>query len=423
MTLSKTLPLTKGKSGSFWLLLSGLVLSSAGTSMVWPFLMTYAKTQLNLPMVIVASLMTINSITGFLGSIIAGPQLDLRGRKWIMVVGLLGTALAYLGYIGANTYLHFAIIMGLTGFFGPLYRVGSAAMITDWFDAEHRPQAFAYYRTAGNLGFALGPAIGGRLLMVSYNYGMIAAFITLGIFGLITIFLIPESLPKEGRSSSQTIRAQFKDYVDSFRDKRFSQILTAYTLQEIAARVVWVLLATYMSITLGFPKSYYGWIAMTNGLMIVFLQLLVTQQTRKYPEIKVLPVGAAVYAVALLVYGLVQTIYGFVLAMAIMTVGEMINAPTATTYVSNIAPATKRGQYLSVFNLTWYFALALGPVGGGYLADKISPQAPFFGGSLMALLSVFVFIYIGFAWRRESGKTQPPSSAEASAASDGPVKL
>jgi MFS family permease len=419
MIISKSSAPSQGKSMHFWLLLAGLVISSMGTSMVWPFLMTYAKTQLNLPMVIVTSLMTINSLAAFIGSLIAGPQLDLRGRKGILVIGLLGTSLAYLGYIGAHTYLRFALIMALTGFFGPLYRIGSSAMITDWFNAEQRPQAFAYYRTAGNLGFALGPAIGGRLLAVSYNYGMIAASVALGVFFLITLFLIPESLPVDNRSSSVSIKAQLKDYIDAFRDKSFSQVLVAYTFQEIAARVVWVLLATYMTITLGFPQSSYGWIAMTNGLMIVFLQLLVTRYTRRYPEIKVLPFGAAIYAVALAVFGLVHSIYGFILAMAIMTVGEMINAPTATTYVSNIAPATKRGQYLSVFNLTWYIALATGPLGGGYLADKIGPQAPFFGAALVAALAVVMFVYIGKSWRKMAVKTVP----EASAASDGPVKL
>jgi MFS family permease len=403
----------------FWLLLAGLVISSMGTSMVWPFMMTYAKIQLNLPMVIVTSLMTINSITAFFGSIIAGPQLDLRGRKWIIVIGLLGTSLAYLGYIGAQTYLRFALIMGLTGFFGPLYRIGSSAMITDWFSAEERPQAFAYYRTAGNLGFALGPAIGGRLLAVSYNYGMIAASIALGIFALIAIFLIPESLPTEDRSSSNSLKAQLKDYMDSLKDKRFTQVLVAYTFQEIAARVVWVLLATYMTITLGFPQSAYGWIAMTNGLLIVFFQVMVTQRTRRFPEIKVLPLGAAIYAVALVLYGLVHSIFGLILAMVVMTIGEMINAPTATTYVSNIAPVTKRGQYLSVFNFTWYIALATGPLGGGFLADKFSPQAPFFGAAAVAVLAVIVFIYIGKSWQKQADRLVP----EASAASDGPVKL
>ncbi len=403
----------------FWLLMAGLVISTVGTSMIWPFLMTYAKTQLNLPMVVVTSLMTINSIAAFIGSVIAGPQLDLRGRKWILVIGLLGTSLGYLGYIGANTYLRFAIVMGLTGFFGPLYRIASSAIITDWFDAEQRHQAFAYYRTAGNLGFAIGPAIGGRLLAVSYNYGLIAASVTLGLFCLMAIFLIPESLPADNRSSNFSLKAQFKDYVDSFKDKRFSQVLTAYTFQEIAARSVWVLLATYMTITMGFAQSSYGWVAMTNGLMIVFFQLLVTSITRRHAEIKMLTLGAAVYAVALSIYGLVHSIYGFILAMAIMTVGEMISAPTATTYVSNIAPATKRGQYLSVFNLTWYVALATGPLGAGFLADTFNPQAPYFGASLMAGLAMLVFLYIGRSWKKQAARLVP----EASAASDGPIKL
>lgn len=402
MTITKTASLSKGRSRQFWLLMAGLVISSIGTSMVWPFLMTYAKTQLNLPMVVVTSLMTINSFAAFLGSMIAGPQLDLRGRKWILVIGLLGTSLGYLGYIGAHTYLRFALVMGITGIFGPLYRIGSSAIITDWFDAQERHQAFAYYRTAGNLGFALGPAIGGRILAVSYNYGLISASAGLAFFCLLTILFIHESLPSDARSTNFSISAQIRDYADSFKDKHLSQVIFAYTLQEIAARVVWVLLATYMTITMGFSQSAYGWIAMTNGLLIVFFQVLVTRFTKRHPEISVLPVGAAVYSLALAIFGLVHSLFGFILAMFVMTIGEMINAPTATTYVANIAPPSKRGQYLSVFNLTWYIALATGPVGGGFLADTFSPRAPFFGASLIALLAMVLFLYIGRSWKKSA---------------------
>jgi len=41
--------------------------------------------------------MTINSITGLISSILVGTLVDRFGRKGIMVAGLIGSALVYLG--------------------------------------------------------------------------------------------------------------------------------------------------------------------------------------------------------------------------------------------------------------------------------------------------------------------------------------
>lgn len=51
-----------------------------------------------------------------------------------------------------------------------------------------------------------------------------------------------------------------KDYIDLFKDKRFSQVLAGYTFQEIAARSVSVLLATYMTITMGLSTVIVEWV-------------------------------------------------------------------------------------------------------------------------------------------------------------------
>ncbi len=65
----------------FWLLIFGLVVSTTGTTMVWPFLTIYASETLSLPMAAVTSLMTFNSISGLIASILAGTLVDYFGRK------------------------------------------------------------------------------------------------------------------------------------------------------------------------------------------------------------------------------------------------------------------------------------------------------------------------------------------------------
>ncbi|MFU8826365.1 MAG: hypothetical protein ACNA70_02625, partial [Brevefilum sp.] len=60
-----------GYPSQFWLMFVGMMFSTVGTTMIWPFLMIYASETLSLPLVAVTSLMTINAAAGLVSSILA----------------------------------------------------------------------------------------------------------------------------------------------------------------------------------------------------------------------------------------------------------------------------------------------------------------------------------------------------------------
>jgi len=148
-------------SSQFWLLFWGQLLITFGASMIWPFLMIYVSEQLDLSLTMVASLMTINAIMTLVASFIGGPIIDRVGRKWVMVISLAVTGLSFLLMVPANTFMAFALLMGLRGTFRPLFQVGADAMMADLIAPEQRADAYSLLRMIKNVGVALGPAIGG----------------------------------------------------------------------------------------------------------------------------------------------------------------------------------------------------------------------------------------------------------------------
>ena len=91
---------------------------------------------------------------------------------------------------------------------------------------------------------------------------------------------------------------------------------------------------------------------------------------------------------------LAHAFWGFWLVMVVMTVGELILAPTSSTYAANRAPADKRGRYMSLYSLSWGVASGIGPVLGGLLNDNIGPRAIWIGGALIGLTSVAGFLVL-----------------------------
>ena len=376
----------------FWLMLMGLVISTTGTTMVWPFLTIYASEKLLLPLAAVTSLMTFNSVSGFVSSVIAGSLVDRFGRKGMMVIGLFGMAIVYLGYMPAREFWQFALLMLLSGSFNPLYRVGTDAIVADMIEPENRTQAYSLVRMGRNVGVALGPILGGLVLSRSYNIGFITASIALTFFGLLTIFFLKETLQRDPNRHHDSLRDQLRVISEALRNKAFSRMVGSFTLMEICATLMWVVLAVYIKQNYGIGEAQYSWIPTTNALMVIFLQVLITRLTQKHSPTRVMPVGAAFYAVAMLLVALSGNFWGFLLAMIIMTFGELITAPTATAYVANLAPADQRGRYLGFFGLAWDVALSIGPMGTGFLSDSISIHAPWFAGAIVGVISVLSFL-------------------------------
>jgi len=378
--------------GQFWLMFAGLIFSTTGTTMIWPFLMIFVSERLALPFTAVTSLMTIKAVVGLAASLLAGSVVDRFGRKWVMVLGLIGNGLVYFLMSDAQSYLQFALLMALGGIFSPIYRVGTDAMLADMFGPEKRADAYALMRMGRNIGVALGPAVGGFVLSISYTIGLYAAAAGLGIYGLCVLFFMRETLHQTIKTRSSSLREQFDGYLYAFKDGIFMRLVGAFTLVQICATLVWVLLSVYLKLNFGIPEAVYGWLPTTNAIMIILFQVLITRWTKKFKVPAVLVVGSTFYALSMLIISLSSDLKVFWLGMVVMTIGELILMPTVSAFVANLAPADKRGRYMSIYGLTWNVATGTGPLAAGILSDQFGLRAPWIAGVGVGLTSIIAFL-------------------------------
>lgn len=375
----------------YWVMIAGVVISTAGGSMIWPFLLIYVSAKLNMPLSTVATLISINAGTGLLSSFLAGTLADKIGRKVVMNFSLTLNGIVYFFLMRAETYPQFVILMILVGLSNPLYQVGADAMLADIIPSEKRTDAYAVSRIANNAAFALGPAVGGFLAATSYNlafYGAAAGYL---IYSLLLFFLAHETLEKHKGPPNQLESRQVQGqdgYANVFRDKGFVLFVAMMSIGLIAPSILWILMPVYAKINFGIPENLYGWIPTTNALMCVLVQYPVTQITRKYKTLPVTAIGMLTYAMGVGSVALMSGFNGFWLSMVILTFGELIVVPTASKYVADVAPANLRGRYMGVYWLGWGLARTLAPLIGGFLNDAIAPRAIWVGGLVIGLISV-----------------------------------
>jgi MFS family permease len=381
----------------FWLMFVGMLISTIGASMIWPFLMIYVSKRLNSPMTITASLLTWNAMVGLIASFLGGPLLDRIGRKWIMVFSLAANGAAYIFLGHASVFSQFALLLGITGAVNPLYRSGADTMMADLVPPERRADAYSLMRLSNNLGISVGPLIGGFIATTSYTLVFYCAAAGMMLYSLLMLLLGKETLPvrQANEAESNFKREAFGGYPFILRDSRFMSFIAIFTLVSVCAVLMWTIMPVYANRNFQVPENVYRWIPATNAMMVVLFQQLVTQITKRYAPLRALAVGAFFYAIAAGGVALATHFWGFWMCMVVMTIGELILAPTSSTYTANLAPADKRGRYMSLYGLTWPVGAGIGPIFGGLLNDTLSPQATWYGGMAVGLVGAVIFAMMG----------------------------
>jgi MFS family permease len=392
---------TSGYPRQFWILFWGSLINSIGGSMVWPFLTVYMRQHLDVPLTSITLLFTLNSATGLIATSIAGPAVDRFGRKIAMALSLAGNGAVYLAMIGANSLSAWAVVMASLGVIWPLYRVGADAMVADMIGPERRAGAYALLRMVSNLGIAVGPMIGGFLSGVSYTYAFLGGAVANFAFFLLILLAVRETLPKQ-RVDPHAAPTD-GGYGPVLRDLPFLAFCGIYVVAMMPSSIMMTLLAVYAKENFGVPESQYGFIMATNALMVVCFQYIVTRRAEGYPPLRVLMLGALLYAFGVGSVALGRGFPAFVLSMAIMTAGELLLVPTATALAANLAPAEMRGRYMGLFGITWSIGFGIAPVIGGLLNDRVAPVATWYGGLALGLAATAGFLVLA----RRLGRQNP----------------
>lgn len=387
----------------FWLMASGLLISSTGSSLVWPFLMIYASEKLDLSLSTVSTLITINAGTGLLTSFIAGAVADRIGRKPVMVFSLAVNGLAYLFMSQANTYLGFALLQFVLGASNPLYHVGADAMLADMVEPEKRTNAYAIFRMVNNAGIAIGPAMGGFLASRSYTYAFWGAASGMLIYSLLLFFRARETLFRTYQAEKNLDRQRLGGYKQIFHDRPYVLFAFLVSLGLIAPSMLWSLMAVYTKQNFSLPENLYGWLPTTNALMCVFVQLFVTRISHRFHPLPVAAIGILTYALGVGSVALMKDFWGFWASMVLMTFGELILIPTVSKYIADLAPIDMRGRYMSFYWFAWGIARATAPLIGGFLNDNIAPRSIWIGGLAIGLTSAIGLIIFS-RYRNSKGR-------------------
>lgn len=398
----------------FWILVLCTFIDLIGWGIMVPFLVLYVTHKFNVGMTEAGIVFGLFSIADAGGRMFGGVLTDHLGRKCTLILGLIASASSSLlmGLVGSiELFFASALVVGL---FASVGRPAQQAMVADLLSEEKRNQGFGILRMAFNLGATIGTVIGGTLAVRSYLLLFICDTVASLIIAGIVILTIRETMPAPGKSKpEQTMAHTFGGYLDVLRDITFTLFIGANIVMMSVYRQM-TTLTVYLRDIHSVSEQGLGYILSINAAMVVLFQFPISRRISKYRPLIVIAVGTLLCTIGFGMYGFVSTYALFVVAMIIITIGEMFFAPTSQALAAQLAPENMRGRYMAVFGFSWTISSAIGPFLAGLIMDNADPRWVWYAVGLVGLVAAGGFVLLQRLVGRPAGQAAQVTGVPAS---------
>ncbi len=382
-----------GLTRDMWLLSLVTFINRAGT-MVIPFMTVYLTQELQFSKWQAGLVMSFFGVGSILGTMAGGKLSDRHGYYPVMFWSLFATGFMFLLLMFMHSFWSISITIFFLSIIGEAFRPANTSSVAAYSVPETRTRSISLLRLAVNLGFSIGPALGGFLAhSMGYDWLFLADGITcIGAALLFRFMLKPRAA---GTPGSKPVVERPAVVASPYRDVPYLVFAAMIMLWAVAFMQFFSVIPVYFKEHFLLNEGQIGALLALNGLLIALFEMpFVYSLEGRYNHLGLIRWGIVAVAVAYLLF-LAPTNWVMlaVVAVIVITLGEMLAMPFASSFSMNRSNDFNRGQYMAVYSLSYSVAHVAAPLVGMNVADH-------FGyGALWILLAVLCGLsYAGMLW-------------------------
>jgi multidrug resistance protein len=362
-----------------------------GFGIIIPLLPFYAE-HFGASALMVGLLSTSFSLMQFLFAPFWGRLSDRIGRRPVILIGLMGSAVSYAMFALAHSLPALFVARCLAGIAGA--NVSTAqAFIADVTTPDNRARGMGMIGAAFGLGFIFGPAIGGFLSHWGYAApAWFAAGISLANFGL-AIVLLPESSPDAGERVARAAGGRLDTFRRAITRQHLPPVMLVYFLVLMAFAAFEATFALYAERRFGFTTVTIGYMFAWVGLVLATVQgVLVGRVVKRVGEARLVPAAILVISSALVLIAFAGSIPALGAAVGLLAMGMGFNSPSMLSAISQLAHPADRGSTLGISQSLGSLARIVGPAWGGWAFDHFGIRTPFFTAAALMVLACAISV-------------------------------
>ncbi len=377
-------------------------------------------------------LMASFSVTQFIFSPIWGRASDKYGRRPIILISLVGSALSYLSFGLAHNLTTLFIARIACGILTSASLPTAQAYIADVTTPDKRSGGMAVLGAAFGLGFAFGPMIGGYFSKFALfglpslaTPAIVASTMALLNF-IAACFLLPESLTDHDKASSsgKKMLDVFTDVHRALRNPRINKPIMVFTFLTFAFAAVessfsWLVLIRFHNVierhaienfTRAFPSEI--WVnaaakvqqdflekaqasASANIFIVVGITILLTQGAvmgglaRRIGENRLVQFGLGLLVFAMVGIAVAPSLNAILILSACIAIGSGVSNPSLSALIMQSAKHEDRGLISGAQQGLSSLARIFAPPINNTLVG-INTAYPFISSAVLMTISLFL---------------------------------
>lgn len=375
-----------------WVLSAVMLINRTG-AMVVPFLSIYLVKNLGFEEGEAKWVMTAFGIGAITGTFLGGILTDKWGSYRVQLWSLLLTGVYFFFLSEFRSFWSLTLGVFFLSVIADVLRPANGASIGHYARKENLTKAFSLNRLAINLGYSIGPLVGGMLIAYGYHILFYVDATTCIIAGLLFGWYF-KSRRKSEEVEVEENKKEMGKAPSILRDRPMLLFLISNVLYGTVFFQLLFTLPLYYTLEEGYgmTESAAGALIGYNGVLIFILEMIIVDQWGHKRSVGFFTVlGVLLTGLSFVMLNFHSSVLWLVISMSLLSIAEIFAIPFAVTLVSKNSPAQSRGKYMSYYSMSFASARVLAPLIGLAVIDVFDFETLWWGAGLGAILSAIGF--------------------------------
>ena len=354
----------------------------------------------------VTLLMASYSLMQLIFSPILGRISDIYGRKKILILCLIGSAISYFLLFFATSFGLVLFARSIAGLFASTTAIANA-YVTETTSSANRSKGMGLIGAAFGLGLVFGPVIGGYfgggdIDNINYKMPFIFAIIVAIISFVLAHFILIEPKKRNKQFISINFLDSFKDLINLFKIPALLFLITVSFLVTFSFAGFETTFALWTERAMSWASKQTGFAFTFTALLAALVQgVFIGKLTKSFGEIKLLITSCFLMLIGLFFITLsIQNLFYLTFSLGILGISVGLGNPSLNSLLSKNLSKNIIGASFGVIQSVGSLARILSPLVAGNLFYFFGINSPYNFGAFLMFICLLIFFYYFFILKK-----------------------
>lgn len=337
---------------------------------------------------------------------IIGRISDRRGRKWIILIGMLAYAVLSLAYIIVESVYSLTAVRFAHGLASAMVVPIAMAYVADFSEKGKEGSHMGNFSISMFLGMGVGPLLGGIL---NDTFGLDSVFYVMAALSAFATLLVGISLPETKRGKFTVSEESTVPLREIFRLPVMRGVMVFSFISALGRGGLMVFIPVFGPF-IAISPTEVGIVLSANTFLMALLQVPAGKITDSGNKIALIVVGSAIAALAIAIVPFSGSFLPLLVITSLVGIGGAIQQPAIMALTVDAGRTIGMGTSMGAYNTVFGIGMIIAPLMGGVFMDYIGIDAVFYASGAISLFGTVIFAVMMQRSARAADKNESPGS-------------